>query len=111
MFSRLTVQSLKSGSKQKLDKMPALNALFNEMLKSIEKEGKGAKTKEQSEKRSCKAKPTREDILKDKRIFPDFKNGPLTEYRESASFCYKKMNVLLEGEDFIRLKVSNDQFF
>lgn len=45
------------------------------------------------------------NIYDDKRIFPDFRSGPLEEYRERASFCYKRMNVVLEGEDHIRLKV------
>uniref|UniRef100_T1PES3 Acyl-coenzyme A oxidase n=1 Tax=Musca domestica TaxID=7370 RepID=T1PES3_MUSDO len=44
------------------------------------------------------------NILNDKKIFPDFKSGPLTAYREKSSFCHKRMNVLLEGEDHIRLK-------
>uniref|UniRef100_A0A1A9X084 Acyl-coenzyme A oxidase n=1 Tax=Glossina brevipalpis TaxID=37001 RepID=A0A1A9X084_9MUSC len=43
-------------------------------------------------------------ILEDKSIFPDFKNGPLKHYREKSSFCYKRMNIFLEGEDHIRLK-------
>lgn len=46
------------------------------------------------------------NILEDKTIFPEFKSGPLKVYREKASFCYKRMNVLLEGEEHIRLKVS-----
>ncbi|KQS70618.1 peroxisomal acyl-coenzyme A oxidase 3 isoform X1 [Drosophila erecta] len=44
------------------------------------------------------------NIYDDKRIFPDFRGGPLDEYRQRASFCYKRMNVVLEGEDHIRLK-------
>ncbi|XP_017065677.1 peroxisomal acyl-coenzyme A oxidase 3 [Drosophila eugracilis] len=43
-------------------------------------------------------------IFDDKRIFPNFRAGPLDEYRQRASFCYKHMNVLLEGEDHIRMK-------
>lgn len=49
---------------------------------------------------------TPENILEDKRIFPEFRGGPLDEYRQRASFCYKRMNVLLEGEEHIRLKVT-----
>ncbi|KAL9923819.1 acyl-CoA oxidase 3 isoform 1-T1 [Glossina fuscipes fuscipes] len=49
-------------------------------------------------------------ILEDKSIFPDFKNGPLQHYRDKSSFCYKRMNILLEGEDHIRLKHSIWQF-
>ncbi|XP_017033868.1 peroxisomal acyl-coenzyme A oxidase 3 isoform X1 [Drosophila kikkawai] len=44
------------------------------------------------------------NILEDKRIFPEFRGGPLDTYRQRASFCYKRMNVLLEGEEHIRLK-------
>ncbi|XP_037959997.1 peroxisomal acyl-coenzyme A oxidase 3 [Teleopsis dalmanni] len=44
------------------------------------------------------------NIYDDKSIYPDFKSGPLEEYRKKSSFCYKRMNVLLEGEDHIRLK-------
>lgn len=47
-----------------------------------------------------------ENIYEDKIIFPDFKTGPLTKYRQLSTFCYKRMNVLLEGEEHIRLKVS-----
>lgn len=51
-------------------------------------------------------KPTGQiqNILEDKDIFPPLKNGPLTPYRKKSSFCYKRMSVLLEGEDHIRLK-------
>uniref|UniRef100_A0A034VQQ9 Peroxisomal acyl-coenzyme A oxidase 3 n=1 Tax=Bactrocera dorsalis TaxID=27457 RepID=A0A034VQQ9_BACDO len=45
-----------------------------------------------------------ENIYEDKIIFPDFKFGPLTKYRQLSTFCYKRMNVLLEGEEHIRLK-------
>ncbi|KAH8263459.1 hypothetical protein KR044_009283 [Drosophila immigrans] len=44
------------------------------------------------------------NIYEDKKIFPGFRSGPLDEYRDKASFCYKRLNVLLEGEDHIRLK-------
>lgn len=47
-----------------------------------------------------------QNILDDKTIFPDFKSGPLKVYREKSSFCHKRMNVILEGEEHIRLKVS-----
>ncbi|KAH8375702.1 hypothetical protein KR009_002628 [Drosophila setifemur] len=44
------------------------------------------------------------NILEDNKIFPEFRGGPLDTYRQRASFCYKRMNVLLEGEEHIRLK-------
>ncbi|XP_030377021.1 peroxisomal acyl-coenzyme A oxidase 3 isoform X2 [Scaptodrosophila lebanonensis] len=46
----------------------------------------------------------KENILEDKLIFPDFRSGPLDEYRKKASFCYKRLNIVLEGADHIRLK-------
>lgn len=51
--------------------------------------------------------PTAEvaNIYDDKKIFPDFRSGPLDEYRDKATFCYKRLNVLLEGEEHLRLKV------
>ncbi|KAM7352384.1 acyl-CoA oxidase 3 isoform 2-T2 [Cochliomyia hominivorax] len=53
----------------------------------------------------AEAEPTScENILQDKSIFPEFKSGPLNVYREKSSICYKRMNVLLEGEEHIRLK-------
>lgn len=45
------------------------------------------------------------NIYEDKKIFPAFRSGPLDEYRDKASFCYKRLNVLLEGEEHLRLKV------
>ncbi|XP_065357316.1 peroxisomal acyl-coenzyme A oxidase 3 isoform X2 [Calliphora vicina] len=47
---------------------------------------------------------TSQNILEDKSIFPVFKSGPLKVYREKSSFCHKRMIVLLEGEEHIRLK-------
>ncbi|XP_053959665.1 peroxisomal acyl-coenzyme A oxidase 3 isoform X2 [Anastrepha ludens] len=44
------------------------------------------------------------NILEDKTIFPDFKTGPLNKYRQLSTFCYKRMSILLEGEEHIRLK-------
>ncbi|XP_068150994.1 peroxisomal acyl-coenzyme A oxidase 3 isoform X1 [Drosophila tropicalis] len=44
------------------------------------------------------------NILEDTKIFPPFRSGPLDSYRQRASFCYKRLNILLEGEDHIRLK-------
>lgn len=54
----------------------------------------------------CFCSSSGSQILEDKSIFPDFKNGPLQHYRDKSSFCYKRMNILLEGEDHIRLKVN-----
>ncbi|BFF93375.1 peroxisomal acyl-coenzyme A oxidase 3 [Drosophila madeirensis] len=44
------------------------------------------------------------NLFDDRKIFPEFRSGPLDAYRQKASFCYKRMNVLLEGEEHIRLK-------
>lgn len=46
------------------------------------------------------------NILEDKTIFPGFKSGPLTAYRKKSSFDYRKMALVLENEEHIRLKVS-----
>lgn len=43
-------------------------------------------------------------ILSDSRIFPEFGKGPLTPYRQKSSFCWKKMKLILENENFIRLQ-------
>lgn len=38
-------------------------------------------------------------------LLPDFPKGPLCKYRKKASFNWKEMAVLLDGEDIIQLKV------
>lgn len=43
--------------------------------------------------------------MEDKNIFPDLPYGPLTVYREKASFDYKKLALVLEPEDALRLRV------
>ncbi|KFP98533.1 Peroxisomal acyl-coenzyme A oxidase 3, partial [Haliaeetus albicilla] len=37
-------------------------------------------------------------------LLPDFPRGPLCKYRKKASFNWKEMAVLLDGEDIIQLK-------
>ncbi|NXL68253.1 ACOX3 oxidase, partial [Chordeiles acutipennis] len=37
-------------------------------------------------------------------LLPDFPKGPLCKYREKASFNWKEMAVLLDGEEIIQLK-------
>lgn len=37
-------------------------------------------------------------------LLPDFPKGPLCKYRKKASFNWKEMAVLLDGEDIIQLK-------
>lgn len=44
-------------------------------------------------------KPTLAEILQ------DFHPGPLDKYRKKASFDWKRLKVLLEGEDILRFKV------
>jgi len=39
-----------------------------------------------------------------KRLLPDWPQGPLTEYRRRASFDWRKMKVLLDGEDVVMFK-------
>ncbi|CAD7085769.1 unnamed protein product [Hermetia illucens] len=43
-------------------------------------------------------------LLADEQIFPPFRNGPLTPYRKSASFCWKRMRLILEDPDYIKLQ-------
>lgn len=45
-------------------------------------------------------------ILDDKTIFPDLPNGPLTVYRQRATFNYKILALILESEESHRLKVN-----
>lgn len=45
-----------------------------------------------------------------KNILPDFKPGPLDYYRKKAKFDWKDMKVLLEGEEMLKLQVSNALF-
>lgn len=44
-------------------------------------------------------------LLADEKIFPPFRNGPLTPYRKSAGFCWKRMRLILEDPDYIKLQV------
>ncbi|XP_015718175.1 peroxisomal acyl-coenzyme A oxidase 3 isoform X2 [Coturnix japonica] len=37
-------------------------------------------------------------------LLPDFPKGPLSKYRQKASFNWKEMAVFLDGEDIIQLK-------
>lgn len=46
-------------------------------------------------------------IMEDKDIFPDLPFGPLTVYRQKASFDYKKVSLILEPEDAHRLRVKS----
>lgn len=48
-------------------------------------------------------------ILEDKTIFPDLPNGPLTIYRQRASFNYKTLALILEPEDSHRFKVNRSK--
>lgn len=42
-----------------------------------------------------------------KTILQDFASGPLDRYRKKASFDWKEMKILLEGEDIILYIVRN----
>lgn len=39
-------------------------------------------------------------------ILPDFPNGPLTFYRNQASFDWRKLKLTMEDEESLQLKVS-----
>ncbi|XP_055681517.1 peroxisomal acyl-coenzyme A oxidase 3 isoform X2 [Lutzomyia longipalpis] len=45
-----------------------------------------------------------DSIFDDKYIFPDFPKGPLTEYRDAATFDWKKMKLILEDEEMLRYR-------
>lgn len=38
------------------------------------------------------------------RLLPDWPEGPLTEHRRTATFDWRKMKILLDGEDVVRYK-------
>src|SRR5689334_2814992 len=40
-----------------------------------------------------------------KELLPDWPSGPLDEYRRRASFDWRKMKLLLEGEEIIKFKL------
>lgn len=40
-----------------------------------------------------------------RKLLPDWPSGPLDDYRRRASFDWRKMKLLLEGEDIIRFKL------
>ncbi|XP_059618292.1 peroxisomal acyl-coenzyme A oxidase 3 isoform X2 [Phlebotomus argentipes] len=44
------------------------------------------------------------DIFEDKYIFPDFPKGPLSKYRDGATFDWKQMKVILEDAELLRYR-------
>ena len=49
---------------------------------------------------------TEESVLPLEEILKPFPPGPLSPYRESASFDWRTMKLFLEGEDLLRFKVT-----
>lgn len=45
------------------------------------------------------------DILQDKKLFPDFGYGPLTEYRLQSTIDYRKLRLAMKSEEVLRLQV------
>lgn len=45
------------------------------------------------------------DILKDKKLFPDFGYGPLTEYRLQSTIDHRKLRLAMKSEEVLRLQV------
>lgn len=39
------------------------------------------------------------------KLLPDFPPGPLDVYRKQASFCWRKLITLIDGEDGVKLMV------
>ena len=52
-----------------------------------------------------------------KRLLPDWPEGPLSQYRRRATFDWRQMKVLLDGEDVVKFKaqvwavLEKDQLF
>lgn len=45
------------------------------------------------------------------KLLPNFPPGPLDIYRKQASFCWKKMITLVDGEDGVKLRFTYYRFF
>lgn len=44
------------------------------------------------------------EFLNNKEIFPDFKVGPLTAYRNKSSFDFKKLKIIIEDQQALELR-------
>ncbi|XP_055712860.1 peroxisomal acyl-coenzyme A oxidase 3-like isoform X2 [Phlebotomus papatasi] len=44
------------------------------------------------------------NIFEDKYIFPDFPEGPLTQYRDAATFDWRKLKLILEDEELLKYR-------
>ena len=44
------------------------------------------------------------EFINNKKIFPDFKVGPLTTYRNRSSFDYKKLKIFIEDQQALELR-------
>lgn len=51
-------------------------------------------------------KPFYSAMAEIEKLLPNFPPGPLDIYRKQASFCWKKMITLVDGEDGVKLRVS-----
>lgn len=47
------------------------------------------------------------NVIEDKELFPNLPAGPLDYYRKKASFDYRKLAVILNGEELLRHQVSS----
>lgn len=54
-----------------------------------------------------KKKREKMSVLEDKKLFPDFGYGPLTEYRKQSTMDYRKIRLAMKGEEILRVQVSN----
>lgn len=46
------------------------------------------------------------EALNDKKLFPELANGPLYYYRQKAKFDYRRLSLLIDGEQRLRFRVS-----
>ena len=44
------------------------------------------------------------EFMSNKQIFPDFKVGPLTTYRNRSSFDHKKLKIIVEDQQTLELR-------
>lgn len=51
-----------------------------------------------------------DEVLQDKSLFPDFGYGPLTIYRDQATFDYRALRLMMKGEEVLRLQEEMYEF-
>lgn len=51
------------------------------------------------------------DLINDKTLFSDLPPGPLDRYRHIATFDWRKLTLVLEGEKCLRFRVGLTDFY